>query len=83
MTARINKLTAEQIARMPSFVREWVERGLSCEPAEWERVEAAVRECYALIDKPAPRVILRMQSPFGASLGGYSRGEAQEYTFCR
>ena len=70
MPAKITKLTAEQIARMPEWVDRWVKIGLSTDPADFDAAEAAALKCYEIAGLPKPRVVLRMSSPFGATLGG-------------
>ena len=70
LPTKIAKLTPEQAAMMPEWTDRWLAVGLSTEPADWERAEAAVRGCYAAAKLKQPRVVLRMGSPFAATLGG-------------
>jgi hypothetical protein len=39
-------LTSEQIARFPEFDRKWTRIGLSTEPADRPRAEAAIESVY-------------------------------------
>ena len=43
---KIESLTAEQETRFPEFVGRWTQIGLSTEPADRPRSEAAVRDMY-------------------------------------
>src|SRR5688572_32943099 len=70
MPTRIDKLTSAQIARMPEFVSRWLEIGLSTKPADFEVATTAALRAYKLCNLKRPMVILRMGSPYGATLGG-------------
>lgn len=67
---KIGSLTAEHEARFQEWVDRWVAVGLSTEPTDFERAEEAVRHCYRVAKLDAPRVILRMASPYAATVGG-------------
>lgn len=54
---RIEALTPEQIARMPQYVEEWTRIGLSTEPADRPRAEAAINAMYAQAGIAAPRIV--------------------------
>ena len=58
------------MARFPEWVEKWLKIGLSTAPADWEMAEAGVRGCYRVAQLKQPRIILRMGSPLGATLGG-------------
>jgi hypothetical protein len=63
----IAKLTPEQIAKFPDYIREWTGYGLSCEPADRPRAEAAIAMMYAGGGLPAPRIVW-CGSPVGNAL---------------
>ena len=67
---RIDTMTAEQAARMPEFAQRWIDIGLSTEPADFDRATDAALRAYKLCNLKRPMVILRMSSPYGATLGG-------------
>lgn len=67
---KITTLTDEQAARMPAWVDEWIKIGLSTEPADFERATAAALRAYDLCNLKRPMVVLRMGSPYSATLGG-------------
>lgn len=66
----ITELTPEQTARFPEWVEKWVAIGLSTEPADFDKAHAAALKAYAACNLEAPKVVLRMGSPYGATLGG-------------
>jgi len=49
MPKKITKLTPEQKARLPEYRDKWIKIGLSTEPADRERAEAAYRACYRFV----------------------------------
>ena len=57
MGKKITKLTADQEARFPEFVRKWIDIGLSTAPADRPRAEAAIAGLYRLAKLKEPRVI--------------------------
>ena len=67
---RIDKLTPEQAARFPEWVNKWSEIGLSTEPADFEKATEAALRGYKLANLNRPMVVLRMPSPFAATVGG-------------
>jgi len=48
MAKKITKLTPEQEARFPEFVKKWVDIGLSTEPADFDAATEAALKAYAL-----------------------------------
>ena len=62
MTKKIMKLTAAQEARLIEFREEWLQIGLSCEPADFETGDNIIRGFYKRLGKPAP-MILHFSSP--------------------
>ena len=67
---KIETLTTQQKAMMPAWRDKWVAKGLSTDPVDFEKIEAAAMAAYALIGAKRPRVILRMSSPYAASVAG-------------
>ena len=67
---KLEKLTDKQIEEFPSFVKKWVAIGLSTEPADFDRATKAALEAYKLCNLKKPMVVLRMSSPFAATVGG-------------
>jgi hypothetical protein len=63
MTEKIKRLTPEQEARMPEFIERWTRIGLSTEPADRSRAEAAICEIYAQAGLAAPKAIVWCGSP--------------------
>ncbi len=70
MVSKITKLTPHQEARLEEWSKRWIEIGLSTEPADFEKATDAALRGYALAHLKRPMVILRMSSPYGATLGG-------------
>lgn len=67
---KITKLTPEQAAQIPGWVKKWVDIGLSTEPADFEAATEAALKAYALCNLKKPMVVLRMGSPYAAIVGG-------------
>jgi hypothetical protein len=55
MSGKIESLTAAQEARFSEFVEKWTQIGLSTEPADRSRAEAAIRDMYKRQDLPHQR----------------------------
>lgn len=70
MPKKITSLTPEQIAQIPGWADKWIKIGLSTEPADFDRAEAAVLKCYDLIKAPRPKAVLRVASPWAAIYEG-------------
>ena len=68
--AKITNLTPEQIARLKDWSEDWIKIGLSTEPANFDKAIEAALQAYKLINRDKPTIILRMSSPYGATLGG-------------
>jgi len=66
--SKIDKLTAAQIAKFPGYVREWTAIGLSTEPADRKRAEAAIRKMYECGGLKPPRNIVWCGSPMSNAL---------------
>ena len=67
--ARIEHLTLEQEQKLHAFHREWLDYGLSCDPADRPRAEAAISEIYGMIGEMPPTFIW-CDSPMTAILRG-------------
>lgn len=67
---KTDKLTSEQISHFASWVQKWVDISLSTEPADFEVAITAALRGYAFAGLEKPRVILRMGSPYAATIGG-------------
>ena len=67
---KINSITPEQAARFHEWVAKWVDIGLSTEPADFERAEAAALKVYALCKMKKPKTVLRVDSPFSSARAG-------------
>jgi hypothetical protein len=59
----IEKLTDEQIARIPEFVERWTKIGLCTDPADRPRAEAAIRDMYRQGGLEPPSRIVWCGSP--------------------
>ena len=59
----IEKLTPEQTARFPEFADKWIKIGLSTEPADRPRAEAAIRLMYEAGGLLPPEKIVWFDSP--------------------
>jgi hypothetical protein len=70
MPKKITSLTPEQIAQIPAWAQKWVDIGLDCSPADFDRAEQAVLKCYDLINAPRPKQVLRVSSPWAAIYEG-------------
>ena len=72
MTAKkkITKITPEQTARFAEWSKEWIAIGLSTSPADFDKATEAALKAYALCNLERPKIILRMSSPYGATVGG-------------
>ena len=70
MVKRIDSLTAEQVAKIPEWAKKWIDIGLSTEPADFDAATEAALKAYTLCNLKKPMVILRMQSPYAATVGG-------------
>ena len=57
--ARIEHLADEQLARFPEFVDKWTRIGLSTEPADRPRAEAAILAMYKQAGLPKPEIVWR------------------------
>jgi len=67
---RITTINEEQKARFPEWVQRYIEIGLSTQPADFDKATAAALRAYELCNIGQPMVVLRMSSPYGATLGG-------------
>ena len=67
---KITKITKAQVDRFPEWTQKYIELGLSTEPADFEAATAAALKAYALCNLDKPMVVLRLGSPYAATLGG-------------
>jgi hypothetical protein len=67
---RINRITKQQIACFGDWSKKWIEIGLSTDPADFDAASEAALRGYALCNLDKPMVVLRMGSPYGATVGG-------------
>ena len=67
---KIMQITPEQSARFGEWAQEWITIGLSTQPADFDKATEAALRAYALCNLARPKIILRMSSPYGATLGG-------------
>ncbi|WP_297463051.1 DUF6745 domain-containing protein [Ferrovum sp.] len=70
MMEKITELTEDQKAQFKPWVKKWVEIGLSTEPADFDRAEKAALAAYALCGLRPPMVVLRVGSPYAATIAG-------------
>src|ERR1700759_1776216 len=63
MVKHIDKLTAEQEARMPSWAQEWIDRSLNTEPVDRKLFEKSITDCYTFSGVKAPEVVVWYPSP--------------------
>jgi hypothetical protein len=69
-TKVIDKITDEQIARFPEWVKKWTDIGLSTEPSNFALAEEAVLKAYDVASLPRPKLVLHVSSPYAACYGG-------------
>ena len=69
--AKIESLTDDQRAKFPEYVKRWTEIGLSTEPADRPRAEAAIRLMYERGGLKPPRRIVWCGSPLSMALTRY------------
>ncbi len=68
--AKITSITKAQAARFPEWVEKYIQLGLSTEPADFDAATAAALRAYELCNLGKPMVVLRMGSPYAATVGG-------------
>ena len=66
----ISKITPEQVARFGEWAEEWIKIGLSTDPADFDKATEAALRAYAYCNLGRPKIVLRMSSPYGATVGG-------------
>jgi hypothetical protein len=67
---RIDSLTSEQKSRFGEWSQRWIKTGLSMEPADFDAATEAALRGYKLAGLDRPMVILRVGSPYAATVGG-------------
>lgn len=68
MVKRIDKLTKKQEDAMKPHADKWIQIGLSCEPANFEEAEKAIRKCYIFSNLKEPKYFFRVSSPMAFSI---------------
>ena len=76
MPKKITKITPEQAARFGEWAKKWIDIGLTTEPADFDAATEAALKVYELCNLSKPMVVLRMGSPYAATLGGAIAGVA-------
>ncbi|WP_271024919.1 DUF6745 domain-containing protein [Rhizobium sp. RCAM05973] len=66
---KIEKLTPEQEAMIPTIRDEFLRIGLSTEPADFDAAEQAIKDAYAVANLPAPKLFIRLASPHEGAIG--------------
>ena len=69
----ITKLTTEQEARFPEFIKKWTDIGLCTLPADRLRAEHGIRLAYETAKLKAPLKIVWTTSPFAQAMWRESR----------
>ena len=64
---KIERLNAEQIARQQEFIERWSQIGLSTDPADRPRAEAAIAKMYEVAGLTPPKIVW-CGSPMGNAL---------------
>jgi hypothetical protein len=67
---KITAITPAQAARFGEWTKKWIEIGLSTAPADFGKATEAALKAYAICNLGRPMIILRMGSPYGATVGG-------------
>jgi hypothetical protein len=67
MAKRIDTLTPEQAARMKPHAEQWINIGLSTQPADFNAFEQHARRCYELAGLQWPGIVIRVSSPLAAA----------------
>lgn len=72
---RLASLTPEQQSKIPAFRQEWLDIGLSCEPANREAAVEAVNDAYRQAGLEPPKVVIWMDSPFAGAVAAWMASE--------
>jgi len=59
----ITKLPKKLAEQLPAIRDKWLAIGLSTEPIDRTKVEAALTKVYAVVDKPRPKYVILLRSP--------------------
>ena len=70
MMEKITGLTENQKVQFKPWVKKWVGIGLSTEAADFDRAEKAALEAYGLCGLDRPMIVLRVGSPYAATIAG-------------
>ena len=61
---KLTKLTEEQKAAIPGWVKDWIQKGLKTGEADWDRFERGIRKAYKFAGLDGEKLeIIRCQSP--------------------
>ena len=66
---RLESLTAEQKALLPTIRDEWIKTGLSTEPADRAAAQAGVQKAYEAAGLEPPRLVIWLDSPMAGAVG--------------
>jgi hypothetical protein len=75
---KIEALTPEQTAQLVTVRNEWIKIGLSTEPADRPRAEAAVPLMYAAAGLEPPKIVIWLDSPLAGYIGARVLTEIKE-----
>jgi len=67
---KIISISSEQTAKFAEWSKKWIEIGLSTEPADFDLAIDAALRAYKICNLKKPMIILRMGSPYAATVGG-------------
>jgi len=65
---KIEKLTNEDIARLPVVRDKWLKIGLSTEPTDRSMAEVAIKKSYNLAGLKDPKFFIWLDSPFAGAM---------------
>ncbi len=75
--SQINLLTPEEEALIPEYQKKWQYIGISTQPIDKEKAEAAVNSVYTLMGKKAPKIVF-CRSPYEALQLKHKPGKSSE-----
>lgn len=52
-----DRLTPEEEAVLPEYTAKWDKAGMSCEPADWPRAEAGLKDAYSKLGYAEPQIV--------------------------
>lgn len=69
MGKRLDKLTPNQLALLPTVRDKWLEIGLRTGPTDWGAADAAIGQVYECAGLSKPSFIIHLNSPFHGAIG--------------